>query len=353
MWRLWVFVALAGSLAVVHCGPACTWEGQDVPPNTLLAKLDDCTQCICPEGGGQVLCYHPVSWDKFEEKCEPLPENCVNYTSSAPDCCPVCSMIGCRQGDDIYPAGYTFSRNGLAECKCPADGGDLVCKKLHTTRSLGGFFNSGRTLTAHRNVQAALQPQGDSQVGDVQSDQPADVQGDSPAGSQSDSPRYAATYRAGYHYRKMHLQVPPAASSARGCVHGGITYQLGVEFRRRKDPCIQCHCPYTGGQLICITVTDVPGCAPSHHSPARSYSYQKYHVNPRGPSNPSGCLHAGTTYRPGAEFRVEYEPCIQCHCPYTGGELICVRVTDVPECGYGRRRRDTDWTLRNLFLKNV
>ncbi|CAH1258955.1 FBLN2 [Branchiostoma lanceolatum] len=351
MWRLWVFVAMAGALALVDCR-TCTWEGQEVPPNTLLTKLDDCTQCICPKEGGQVLCYHPVSWDKFDEKCDPLPENCVNYTTSAPDCCPSCSMIGCRQGEDIYPAGYTFSRAGLAECKCPIDGGDLVCKKLHTARSLGGFFNSGRTLTAHRNVQTALQPQSDSPADDD------DVQSDAPAagGMQSDSARYAATYRAGYHYRKMHLQVPPAAST-RGCVHGGITYQLGVEFRRRKDPCIQCHCPYTGGDLICISVTDVPGCPPSysHHAPAQrqSYSYQKYHVNPRGPSNPSGCVHAGTTYRPGAEFRVEYEPCIQCHCPYTGGELICVRVTDVPECGYGRRRRDTDSTLRNLFLKNV
>ncbi|XP_043934046.1 fibulin-2 isoform X3 [Protopterus annectens] len=79
------------------------------------------TECLCPLGGGKIMCHFIP--------CPELPSNCIEVIEPH-DGCHQCGKIGCIKGEQKYEAGHTFKIPPCQVCHCPSDGGQLMCYPL-------------------------------------------------------------------------------------------------------------------------------------------------------------------------------------------------------------------------------
>ncbi|KAM4651598.1 fibulin-2 [Discoglossus pictus] len=146
--------------------------------------------------------------DCTDVECEPL-ENCLEEVNLDDSCCPTCAQFGCLcEGYQFYdcvtvgfkdgkvPEGESYFVDfGSTECSCPSGGGRISCQFMPCPELPPNCIDT-------------LQPaDGCIQCGRI------------------------------------------------GCIHGDNKYDAGYTFH--KSACKVCHCPETGGDLMCYAL---PNC---------------------------------------------------------------------------------------------
>lgn len=76
------------------------------------------TECSCPVGGGNIICHYII--------CPEIPPNCLE-TVEPPDECMQCVRLGCVDDGQKYEPGYSFQMDECQFCRCPMEGGELMC----------------------------------------------------------------------------------------------------------------------------------------------------------------------------------------------------------------------------------
>uniref|UniRef100_UPI00358F448E fibulin-1-like isoform X1 n=2 Tax=Myxine glutinosa TaxID=7769 RepID=UPI00358F448E len=106
---------------------ATGYPGKHVPGASLLHYAGE--ECSCPSGGGLLNC-RPATNLSTTSTCPTIQPNCVRIERVRSSGCPVCLRRGCVYHGRSFPGGRAVRLPGCLLCRCPTNGGRLVCQTV-------------------------------------------------------------------------------------------------------------------------------------------------------------------------------------------------------------------------------